>query len=496
MEQTDSTLSPGMARLRHCVGRGFQLAGMVSFLCCSASAALQFDVFLGYDAIVPEACWFPVICEIKNDGPAFNATVEVSAGSFGEGPTRRLPIELPAGTLKRVVIPVFSSARGVRGWDVTLRDGRGRVRAEQTGVNARSQPAAGTVVLGALPRTPAGAPVLRQNTQSQADLQPAVARLLPAIFPDNPLVIEGLTAIYLNSERAADLSVPQTEALLAWLYAGGHLIVGLEQPGDVPASQWLNDIFPMRVQDLVTVRGHSEFQDWLTTDYWPGEQQAGEKTSVETKPRPVRSTGTSSRLALLEKDSAFETAPVQVGVGQLGDARVVLQSGDLPLIVEANRGRGHITALLFSPEREPFRSWTHLPVFWARLSGVPASYYTSANPNRWGGWSSDGILGAMLDSRQVHKLPLPWLLALLCVYLVVIGPFDYFWLKRMRRQMLTWITFPCYVIGFSAIIYLIGYKLRAGDSELNQLHIVDVFPRGGAGAAAGPHVHQHICSRQ
>jgi len=199
----------------------------------------------------------------------------------------------------------------------------------------------------------------------------------------------------------------------------------------------------------------------------------------------VRSTGTSSRLALLEKDSAFETAPVQVGVGQLGDARVVLQSGDLPLIVEANRGRGHITALLFSPEREPFRSWTHLPVFWARVSGVPASYYTSVNPNRWGGWSSDGILGAMLDSRQVHKLPLPWLLALLCVYLVVIGPFDYFWLKRMRRQMLTWITFPCYVIGFSAIIYLIGYKLRAGDSELNQLHIVDVFPRGGQAQLRG-----------
>jgi hypothetical protein len=27
-------------------------------------AALQFDVFLGYDGVVPEASWFPVVCEV------------------------------------------------------------------------------------------------------------------------------------------------------------------------------------------------------------------------------------------------------------------------------------------------------------------------------------------------------------------------------------------------------------------------------------------------
>jgi len=41
-------------------------------------ANLQFDVFLGYDGIVPEASWFPVICEIKNDGPGFTATIEIA----------------------------------------------------------------------------------------------------------------------------------------------------------------------------------------------------------------------------------------------------------------------------------------------------------------------------------------------------------------------------------------------------------------------------------
>ena len=38
--------------------------------------------------------------------------------------------------------------------------------------------------------------------------------------------------------------------------------------------------------------------------------------------------------------------------------------------------------------------------------------------------SSDGIFDSMIDSKQVRKLPLPWLLALLVAYLAVIGPLD------------------------------------------------------------------------
>jgi hypothetical protein len=44
--------------------------------------------------------------------------------------------------------------------------------------------------------------------------------------------------------------------------------------------------------------------------------------------------------------------------------------------------------------------------------------------------------------------------------------------------MLTWITFPCYVVLFSLVIYFIGYKLRAGESEWNDLHVVDVLLNG------------------
>jgi hypothetical protein len=85
----------------------------------------------------------------------------------------------------------------------------------------------------------------------------------------------------------------------------------------------------------------------------------------------------------------------------------------------------------------------------------------------------------MIDSRQVRKLPISWLLALLVAYLVVIGPLDRYLLRRARREMLTWVTFPAYVLLFSLLIYYLGYRLRAGDTEWNELHLVDVLPRSG-----------------
>ena len=119
----------------------------------AARAALQFDVFLGYDGIVPEASWFPVVCEIKNDGPSFTGMVELSGGSDNAGQTRRLTVELPTGTLKRVVLPAFAAGRSYRStWEVRLLDERGKVRAEQSALPIRKQLAAGHAAHGrALP---------------------------------------------------------------------------------------------------------------------------------------------------------------------------------------------------------------------------------------------------------------------------------------------------------------------------------------------------------
>jgi hypothetical protein len=49
---------------------------------------------------------------------------------------------------------------------------------------------------------------------------------------------------------------------------------------------------------------------------------------------------------------------------------------------------------------------------------VPLHLYTSTDYYSGYGNGADGIFGAMIDSRQVHKLPVGWLLLLLLIYLV------------------------------------------------------------------------------
>ena len=84
-------------------------------LAAPARAALQFDVFLGYggqpsgfDGVLREAGWFPVACEVFNDGPSFKAMFELSTSQMGGGQTRRIVVELPTNTRKRFVLPAFT----------------------------------------------------------------------------------------------------------------------------------------------------------------------------------------------------------------------------------------------------------------------------------------------------------------------------------------------------------------------------------------------------
>lgn len=446
----------------------------------SARAELQFDVFLGYDGAVREAAWFPVACEVLNDGPTFNAVFELTAGSLRTEQVRRVPIELPTNTRKRFVIPVFASGGRFYQWDARLLDERGRIRAERPGLQPRIVAWEG-FVLGSLPRTFAGVPVLPDPGGDRQDVKPHVARLAPEQFPDNPIALEGMNALYMNSEKALSLKANQITALLAWIHEGGHLLVSVEQLGDVNSTPWLQQLLPLEMTETVNIDLADAILEWLrpgaeTDGIGPGSRQR----AAGRGRRPGRMAGDFGGLYAL--DPSFERTQVPTAAGRVREGHVVLAANGTPLIVEASRGRGQVTVLAFSPEREPFRSWKQRHLLWSRLVGyqpVPPQY------NAYGGWSLDGVFGALIDSRQVRKLPVEWLLLLLLVYLVVIGPFDQYWLKKINRPMLTWITFPSYVVLFSLLIYFIGYKLRAGDTEWNELQIVDVLPRADRGALRG-----------
>lgn len=479
--------------------RGFaRLAiGLVVGLLLTAApllrGAIRFDVMAGYSGSAPQNAWYPLTCELQNTGPSVNAVIEIATDRLIQAPTRRLRLELPANTTKRVTIPVFTAIR-YSGDTVRLLDERGKILAEPNFIS--SQGGVGRPVLGFLSRASAGVPSIPQAKSKNVEVQPLAVRLQAEFFPDNPLVLDGIPSMYLNSERAMNLTQPQYTALLAWIQHGGNLILGCEQIADLTSRDWIRSLLPFDPASTVTVDSHGQLQQWireytaLSPNDTPLVQPQPTPPRVRNnRPNPnmrsqrVQPPAVEEAIDLAE-DSSFESASLPIITGKLRDGKVLVGTDTSPIIIQAQRGRGKITVLTFSPEREPFISWKNRGWFWAKISNVPSKIYKSTEYIPSYGWNStDGIFGSMVETKQVRKLPLTWLLMLLGVYLVVIGPLDQYVLKKAKRQMLTWITFPIYVIAFSGLIYFIGFYLRAGDLECNELNVVDILPNAELGRA-------------
>ena len=288
-----------------------------------------------------------------------------------------------------------------------------------------------------------------KNNTNNRRFSPVVVNIQADIFPDNPVTLHGLSSLYLNSKRAINFRAEQASAVSIWVRSGGHLILGVDQPSDITGTPWLRELLNTQFGLIQNLEVGPLIRDWLSNAGYPVGAIDEESNTKFLNATPVR----------------------------LKDGKTLMSFDGETLIANANRGLGQVTILGFNPEREPIRSWENRAWLWARLADIDSEWFVSEKPPRdYGRMNVDGLYGMMIDSRQVSKLPVIWLILLLITYLVIIGPVDRIWLKRINKQMLTWLTFPIYVIFFSFLIYYIGYRLRAGQLEINELHIVDVLP--------------------
>ena len=78
-----------------------------------------------------------------------------------------------------------------------------------------------------------------------------------------------------------------------------------------------------------------------------------------------------------------------------------------------------------------------------------------------------------------------WVALLIVLYILLIGPVEYFFLKRvLGRLELTWITFPIIVLTVSLAAYFTAYALKGRDLKVNKIDVVDVDPAPAAASTA------------
>lgn len=156
-----------------------------------------------------------------------------------------------------------------------------------------------------------------------------------------------------------------------------------------------------------------------------------------------------------------------------------------PVAAQAALGLGRVTVIGFDLDREPFASFPKRAEFWDWVLREGGSARASA-----GGEGKARPLGALTEDEDeaavairqhndtfdgVTVVSFGWIAMLIVLYIVLIGPVEYYVLKRLfGRLELTWITFPIIVLTVSLAAYLSADAAKGRELKVNKLDVVDV----------------------
>jgi hypothetical protein len=367
--------------------------------------------------------WFPVTVLVGNDGPDLRGTLEWrfpgdSGGVF------RYALDLPNGARKRITIPVVSSEANGSAALLLIADGTQLLRRP-----VRLDPISSSqLAVGVLSSEPAllnslGALTLRDGRRV------AVAHLDPAGLPEDAALLAGFDVLFIHDVSTADLTTGQREALALWTRLGGELVVGGGSNAERTAPG-LDSLLPATIGELRSNVASDSLAELLPNNL----DAPPALTASELTPRQDAVPVDADRLILARPEGA---------------GRVLLTAFDLAGL----------------------RTWVGEAELWAEAlrPTVPAHIGQSFRMR------SENLLR---DALQIQGLNLPStgiLLLLMLLYIAVVGPLNFFLLRRANRVELAWISTPLIVVAFLAASYGASLALRGTDPQISQLAIVQGF---------------------
>jgi hypothetical protein len=396
------------------------------------------DVQAGYDSDgqFRVGHWFPVTVVASNDGPDLKGAIEWRFPGDNGG-VFRYDLDLPRGARKRITLPVVTSeANGNAA--VALVDGQNTLVRRPVRLDPVTTD---QLALGVLSADPTLLNSLRAIQLNGAGA--AVIHLDPARFPDDAALLAGLDAIFVNDVATADLSEAQREALALWTRLGGELVVG-GGPGAERTAPGLAPLLPVEVGQL-------------RPDVSAASLNAVSGGQAGSAPPALTANAVTLREGARDLDGAGLLSARDEGAG-----RVIFAAFDLGAL----------------------RAWAGESALWqATLRPEPRAHLGQSFRLR-----SENLLRDSLQSAALRLPSTAVLLLLMALYIAVVGPLNFWLLRRARRVELAWITTPLIVAGFLAAAYGASFALRGTRPQISQLAIVQGFegaPRAQSTAFLG-----------
>ena len=250
------------------------------------------------------------------------------------------------------------------------------------------------------------------------------------------------------------LTAGQAQALRDWVYQGGRLILfaGKEVARVAAENSPLSDLLPGNITGTVGQWNTSGLENY-------GNAQQRLFLSPEKNP---------------------------LGRLEVTDGRVLLRDQENsqalhPLIVRSVRGFGMVIYVAFDIDAPPLDTWDSSPRILEKLiavgrnAGEEDDSLAGGGVNHAGYQDLSGQLRSQLEKfESVTPVQFVWIAALLAFFVLVIGPLDFYLLRKLDRFHWTWGTFPAAVSLIAIIVVVMSNTLPAGAPQMNQLHIVDI----------------------
>ncbi|MDR1492719.1 MAG: hypothetical protein LBT05_08360 [Planctomycetaceae bacterium] len=288
-------------------------------------------------------------------------------------------------------------------------------------------------------------------------------------LPDNVQAYEMVSTVVLSADPKLYSGItpehPKFVALRRWLQIGGVVVFNAGKGSEPLLSgekALFADFLPGKFGRMTQLRLSSPYEIYVS------------KFQHETV-TPMTMTGNDESPFL---EAPYFTEPQ--GIVEAADS-------DLPLIVRTAKGLGTLVYIGGNLDLAPLKNWRDRPILLAKLLGV-AERVTQrerieGDSLMQRGYNDlSGQLRSALDQfENVKGISFTFVVVLLTVYLVVVGFGD--WLlvhKILKRPMLTWLTFPFWVILFCVIVMAILARTRTKDVLVNQTELIDVDTVSGA----------------
>jgi len=421
-----------------------------------AAKAPRFSLQLqaGYSGVGSAGQWLPATLDVTNRGRDFTGNITIGASgtsnrfNAGNGQDSASQVEhqlaavLPAGATKRFTTFVQAGPSPVVARLFTK--GREQVASARSEITTANGPLIAVISdqgdaldeFG-LVRLPGEVPV-------------RVIHIKPVEVPESGIVLKAFDIVAVTNASTDAFNKTQGQALAEYAEQGGNLLV-------TGGSNWRKTIagipgglLALKIDETRSVPDLSEVRAVVEAPALPGPVDVASGKLEVAGPR--------------EQGSA---------------PAIIFQEAGLPLLVESAVGSGRVMFFGADPSQAPLLSWAGTRPL---LRQITLRLLSNRLNNFTGGFNGAGMgmnpsassqLAQAVSNISSLDLPSGKLLGILLVlYIFLVGPGNYLFLRRAGKRDLAWVTIPVVVLISSVAAYGVGLAKAGSNTIVNRVQIL------------------------